>query len=44
MLRKWIEQPLLDIDEINRRLNAVEELKDRFMIRSEIRELLKKGL
>lgn len=42
MLRKWIEQPLLDIDEINRRLNAVEELKDRFMIRSEIRELLKR--
>lgn len=42
MLRKWIEQPLLDIDEINRRLDAVEELKDKFMIRSELRELLKK--
>jgi len=42
MLRKWIEQPLLDIDEINRRLDAVEELKDKFMIRSEIRELLKR--
>lgn len=42
MLRKWIEQPLLDVDEINRRLNSVEELKDKFMIRSEIRELLKR--
>jgi len=42
MLRKWIEQPLLDIDEINRRLDAVEELKDKFMIRSEMRELLKR--
>lgn len=42
MLRKWIEQPLLDMDEINRRLDAVEELKDKFMIRSEIRELLKR--
>jgi len=42
MLRKWIEQPLLDIDIINNRLDAVEELKDKFMIRSEIRELLKR--
>ena len=42
MLRKWIEQPLLDIDEINSRLDAIEELKDRFMVRSEIRELLKR--
>ncbi|AGC67875.1 DNA mismatch repair protein MutS [Thermoclostridium stercorarium subsp. stercorarium DSM 8532] len=42
LLRKWIEQPLLDVDEINRRLDAVEELKDKFMIRSELRELLKK--
>lgn len=42
MLRKWIEQPLLDLDEINRRLDAVEELKDKFMVRSEIRELLKR--
>ena len=41
-LRKWIEQPLLDTDEINKRLDAVEELKDKFMVRSEIRELLKR--
>lgn len=42
MLRKWIEQPLLDTDEINKRLDAVEELKEKFMIRNEIMELLKR--
>ncbi len=32
LLRSWIEQPLLDKDEINRRLDAVEELvKDRVL-------------
>ncbi|NLK67771.1 MAG: DNA mismatch repair protein MutS [Clostridiaceae bacterium] len=41
LLRKWIEQPLLDLDEINKRLDAVAELKDKFMIRSELRELLR---
>lgn len=42
MLRKWIEQPLLDVDEINKRLDAVEELKEKFMVRNEIMELLKR--
>jgi len=41
LLRKWIEQPLLDVDEINKRLNAVEELIEKFMVRNEIMELLK---
>lgn len=41
-LRKWMEQPLLDTDEINLRLDAVEELKEKFMLRNEIMELLKR--
>jgi len=41
-LRKWIEQPLIRIDDINDRLDAVAELTDKFMVRSEIREILKK--
>ncbi len=41
MLRKWIEQPLLDVDEINKRQNAVQEIKEKFMVRNEIMELLK---
>lgn len=40
-LRHWIEQPLLDADEINLRLDAVAELKDSFMVRSELLELLR---
>lgn len=42
MLRKWIEQPLINISDINERLRAVNEMKDKFMVRMEIRELLKK--
>ncbi|HHW30515.1 MAG TPA: DNA mismatch repair protein MutS [Clostridiaceae bacterium] len=41
MLKKWIEQPLVNIDDINERLAAVEEFKNRFMVRMEIKELLK---
>jgi len=41
-LRKWMEQPLLDTDEINLRLDAVGELKEKFMLRNEIMELLKR--
>lgn len=40
-LRHWLEQPLLDIEEINLRLDAVSELKDSFMTRSELMEMLK---
>lgn len=40
-LRKWIEQPLINIYDINDRLNAVNEFKGKFMVRMEIRELLK---
>ncbi|RCX10358.1 DNA mismatch repair protein MutS [Anaerobacterium chartisolvens] len=41
-IRKWIEQPLINIRDINDRLDAVEEMKDKFMLRMEIRELLKR--
>lgn len=40
-LRKWIEQPLLDIEEINRRLDAVEEMKKDLLLRSRLRECLR---
>jgi DNA mismatch repair protein MutS len=41
-IRKWIEQPLVNIYDIQERLLAVSELKDRFMVRMELRELLKR--
>ncbi|MEG6613159.1 DNA mismatch repair protein MutS [Pseudoclostridium thermosuccinogenes] len=42
LLRKWIEQPLINIADINERLDAVDELKQKFMLRMELRELLKR--
>ncbi len=41
-IRKWIEQPLINISDINERLEAVSEIKEKFMYRVEIRELLKR--
>ena len=41
MLRRFIEQPLIDQEEIEARLDAVEELTEQPMIREEIREYLK---
>ena len=40
-IKSFVEQPLVEVDEINARLDAVDELKDKFMIREEIRESLK---
>ncbi|MGI6084891.1 MAG: DNA mismatch repair protein MutS [Acetivibrionales bacterium] len=40
-LRQWLEQPLLDVDEINLRLDAVSELNESFIVRSELMELLR---
>ncbi len=40
LLRSFIEQPLIDIDEINARLDCVEELSGRPMDRDEMREYL----
>lgn len=39
-LKKWLEQPLIDVDAINDRLDSVAKLKDAFILRSELRELL----
>lgn len=39
-LRSYVEQPLIDAEEINRRLAAVEELNKMPMLRDEIREYL----
>ena len=36
LLRRWINEPLLKVDEINSRLEAVEELKDNLILRGEI--------
>ncbi len=42
LLRRWINDPLLDIDEINERLDAVQEFKDNIMLRGDVIEVLKK--
>ena len=39
-LRSLVEQPLIDAEEINRRLEALEELNEKPMLRDEIREYL----
>ena len=42
LLRRWLNDPLIDVKEINKRLNSVKELKDNVMLRGEIIESLKK--
>ncbi len=42
LLRRWINDPLLDINEINNRLDSVKELKDNMMLRGDIIEALRK--
>ena len=39
-LRSFVEQPLIEADEINKRLTAIEELNQNAMLRDEIREYL----
>lgn len=41
-LRRWIEQPLVNTGDIAERLDAVAELKDKFMVRMELREIFKR--
>lgn len=41
-LRRWINDPLLNIEKINKRLNSVKELKDNPILRGDIADLLKK--
>ncbi|MGI5998059.1 MAG: DNA mismatch repair protein MutS, partial [Lutispora sp.] len=40
MLRQWIEKPLLSVEDINNRLDAVEELYSDFLLREELKEYL----
>ncbi len=42
LLRRWINDPLIDEKEINNRLEAVKELKENIMLRDEIYQYLKK--
>ena len=42
MLRRWINDPLLDVSQINARLDAVKELKESPMLKGEIIDSLKK--
>ncbi len=42
LLRIWLNDPLVDLDEINIILNAVKELKDDIILRGEVIENLKK--
>ncbi len=37
-LRSWLNQPLLDVDQINARLNSVEALYDVGLLRAEVRD------
>ena len=41
LLRRWISDPLIDVPEINNRLDAVKELKDDIMLRGELISNLK---
>ena len=42
MLRRWINDPLIDVNEINKRLDSVKELKDSQMLKGEIIDSLKR--
>ena len=42
LLRRWLSDPLVDVKEINKRLNAVEELKNDIILRGDVIENLKK--
>ena len=42
MLRRWINDPLIDVNEINARLDSVKELKDSPMLKGEVTDTLKK--
>ena len=42
LLRRWLNDPLIDVIEINKRLDSVEELKKEIIFRGEIIENLKK--
>lgn len=41
LLRRWLEEPLLDVGRIHRRLDAVEELAGDELLRGDLRDLLR---
>lgn len=41
LLRRWINDPLLDVQEISKRLDSVSEFKDNLMLKGETIEVLK---
>ncbi len=41
LLRRWVSDPLIDVEDINDRLEAVKELKENMILRDEITENLK---
>ena len=41
-LRRWLNDPLIDLEEINKRLDSVEELKQNMILRGDVKENLKK--
>ncbi len=40
-IKKWIREPLNQLDQINKRLDAVENLCDEFLLRNNLRELIR---
>jgi DNA mismatch repair protein MutS len=42
LLRRWINDPLISVDEINKRLEAVKELKNSVILKGDVIESLKK--
>lgn len=40
LLRKWLDQPLLDVQRISRRLEAVDEFFNNALLRGEVRDIL----
>jgi DNA mismatch repair protein MutS len=40
LMRRWLDQPLIEVRDINRRLDAVEELHANPLVREELRDLL----
>ncbi len=42
LLRRWINDPLIDVKEINKRLDSVKELKNSIILKGDIIESLKK--
>ncbi len=41
LLRQWLRQPLLDLDQVNQRLDAIDAFRGQFMLCGEFRALLK---